>query len=207
MLDLYTDDPTVLRTWQAALDLARTCNYEAAHVQHVTWLALRLFDELQPLSGLGPRERFWLQLAGILHDIGWIDGGKGHHKTTLRIILTTPLLPLTQGERLLVGSVARYHEQNLPSLKHDHYIALEPDQRILVHYLGGMLRLANALDRSHRRRVADLACIVGEEEIRVVCQCAGNVEAEKKAARERCDLLAAAFEKRITLRFKSQSSI
>lgn len=206
MLELTSSDPTVLRTWQAALDLAKTCNPEVAHIHHVTWLAARLFDELRPLHGLGLRERFNLQLAGILHDIGWIEGGKGHHKTSLRIILTTPLLPLDNSERLLIGSVARYHEQTLPSLKHDHYVALDPQQRILVHILGGMLRLADALDYNHRRRVLNVTCEYDEGTIFVHCAVSGNVNNEKKEARKRCDLLAAAFERKIVLRFKEKKS-
>jgi len=201
MDDFKFTDPTVVRTWQAALDLAHTCNYEAAHVHHVTWLAVRLFDELRPLHGLDSHERFLLQLAGILHDIGWIEGGKGHHKVSLRIILTTPLLPLSHGERLLVGSIARYHEQTLPSLKHDHYAALEESQRALVHTLGGMLRLADALDYNHRRRVTDLTCGYDEETIVIRCLVSGDVREEKQEALARCDLLAAAFERRITLKF------
>jgi alpha-galactosidase len=47
----------------------------------------RLFDELQPLHLLGAQERFWLNAGALLHDIGWIEGQKGHHKTALRTIL------------------------------------------------------------------------------------------------------------------------
>ena len=38
---------------QAVLQLAEKCDPEPAHARHVTLLALRLFDELQPLHGLG----------------------------------------------------------------------------------------------------------------------------------------------------------
>ncbi|MEA4906585.1 MAG: HD domain-containing protein, partial [Anaerolineaceae bacterium] len=84
-------DPSDL-TMQAVLQLARNCEYEVQHSHQVTFLALRLFDELKTLHQLGDRERRWLEYAGILHDIGWIEGWKGHHKATLRIILTTPTL-------------------------------------------------------------------------------------------------------------------
>ncbi len=75
------------------LRLAQTCDYEANHSHQVTRLALRLFDELESLHHLGQEPRFWLECAGILHDIGWIEGWRNHHKTALRVILTTPLLP------------------------------------------------------------------------------------------------------------------
>ncbi|TLN24103.1 HD domain-containing protein, partial [bacterium] len=76
---------------QACLRLAQMMEYEADHTHQVTRLALRLFDETVELHKLGELERFWLQCAGLLHDIGWVEGWKGHHKTSLRIIQTTQL--------------------------------------------------------------------------------------------------------------------
>ena len=127
----------------------------------MTLLALRLFDELQPLHGLGATERFWLHCAGLLHDIGWIEGRKGHHKTALRMILTTPDLPFERREREIIGCVARYHRRGLPTLKHEAFAALSaPDQRV-VRRLAAILRVADGLDRTHQGIVKDVTCAIG----------------------------------------------
>ncbi len=76
------------------LTLAETCGYESAHTWHVTHLALSLFDQLSGLHRLGLEEKFWLEAAAILHDIGWVDGWRGHHKSSLRIILQTTHAPV-----------------------------------------------------------------------------------------------------------------
>ena len=113
------------------MQLAQICEFEAGHSRHVTFLALRLFDELQPLHQLGPEERFWLQAGSLLHDIGWVEGWRSHHKTSMRIILSTPMLPFSNKERLIIGSIVRYHRKGLPKAKHDNYAALPPaSQRV-----------------------------------------------------------------------------
>jgi exopolyphosphatase/guanosine-5'-triphosphate,3'-diphosphate pyrophosphatase len=137
-------------------NLAQTCTHEFDHAKHVTYLALRLFDELLHLHQLGAEQRFWLQCAGLLNDIGWVEGWKEHHKASLQIILSTPLLPFSGKERLIIGSIARYHRRALPDLKHDHYKALEPDEREIVNKLAALLRLADGLDSTHLRRVRDI---------------------------------------------------
>ena len=150
---------------QAVLQLAEKCDHEPAHARHVTLLALRLFDELQPLHGLGATERFWLHCAGLLHDIGWIKGRKGHHKTALRMILTTPDLPFERREREIIGCVARYHRRGLPTLKHEAFAALSaPDQRV-VRRLAAILRVADGLDRTRQGIVKDVTCAIGKSQV------------------------------------------
>ena len=54
-----------------ALELAKTCNYEAEHTHQVSRLALRLFDCLTGLHGLADGDRFLLECGSLLHDIGY----------------------------------------------------------------------------------------------------------------------------------------
>ena len=190
-------------TLQAVLRLAEACEYEAQHAQHVTRLALRLFDELTMLHDLGPRERFWLECAGLLHDIGWVEGWKGHHKTSLRIILNTPMLPFGNKERLIIGSVARYHRKGLPNEKHDHFEALTPEEQDTARALAALLRTADGLDRSHQSRVLDLACKVRSKRILVRAAAVDDIQGELDAAHVKSDLMEQVFKRRIV--FESHS--
>ena len=118
---------------------------------------------------LGYPERDLLHYAGILHDIGWVEGWKEHHKVSLRIILTTQLLPFTNKERLMVGSIARYHRKALPDLKHDHFAALTPPECSVVELLSGILRLADGLDHAHQNRVRDVTLRASAHKITIRC--------------------------------------
>ena len=178
---------------QAVLQLAQKCDHELAHARHVTLLALRLFDGLHSLHGLGATERFWLHCAGLLHDIGWVKGRKGHHKTSLRMILTTPDLPFERREREIIGCVARYHRRGLPTLKHEAFAALSaPDQRV-VRRLAAILRVADGLDRTRQGIVKDVTCAVGKTQVSINCLVPQPAEEEQREALKKGDLFEKTF--------------
>ena len=167
---------------RAVLRLAGSCEYEAGHSHQVDRLALRLFDELHPLHGLGGEARLWLHWSALLHDIGWIRGQRGHHKTALRAILGSSLLPFDERERLIIGSIARYHRKALPTEAHGHFAALTPQDRHLVRTLASLLRVADGLDRTHWNLVDDLRCEIWPERVVVQCAVRAPAEAERETA-------------------------
>jgi putative phosphoesterase len=187
---------------QAVLQLAEKCRHEPAHTRRVTLLALRLFDELQPLHGLGATERFWLHCAGLLHDIGWVEGRKGHHKTALRMILTTPDLPFERREREIIGCVARYHRRGLPAPKHKAFAALSaPDQRV-VRRLAAILRVADGLDCTHRGIVKDVTCAIGKRQVGVYCLVPEPAEDEQREALKKGDLFEKTFDRKLVIEWR-----
>ena len=188
--------------YEAALALARRCQYEAEHSRQVTRLALALFDELRPLHGMGPTQRFRLQCAAILHDIGWLHGRKGHHKSARDIILADTTVPFEPHERRIVAAVARYHRKALPQDHHQEYICLSAADQQRICMLAGLLRLADGLDRSHESLISELSCEVSAESIVVCCSAAGPAEAERLAAARKADLLETAFGRKVELRIR-----
>jgi putative phosphoesterase len=185
---------------EAVLQLAESCHYAADHTHQVTRLALQLFDELQSLHRLGAEERLWLQYAALLHDIGWIEGQPAHHKTALRIILTTPGLPFDARERHIIGSIARYHRKALPDEKHEHFAALEPDERQKVRVLAGLLRVADGLDCTHQSVVSSLSCEVTSERLVVRCSVIGqSAKEERQEALDKGVLLEQVFGRKLVI--------
>ena len=184
---------------KAVIKVARQCNYEAKHTRRVTQIALEIFDDLADLHQLGPHERYYLLCAALLHDIGvHTEGPHGHHKTALNIILSTPMLKFSQKDRLIIGSIARYHRRALPSRKHDHFRALNPDERKIVCKLAGILRVADGLDYSHRSRIDHTQTRFSDSKI--ICECTIRKEPVKKeilSAQKKSDLLAKTFNRKV----------
>jgi exopolyphosphatase/pppGpp-phosphohydrolase len=176
---------------KSAYELARKCNFEEHHAEHVAFLSLRLFDDLLPLHELGELERFWLLTGALLHDIGmWTEGGRAHHKTVVRIILSAQDLKFNDKERLIVGSIARYHRKALPNNNHDHFAALSMDEKRVVTILAGFLRLADGLDFTHSSRISDLHCTISPKKVSVNCIVAyPPAKLEIQSAFEKSDLL------------------
>lgn len=198
--------PRQMRGLQAALALAKLCEFDCQHTFQVTRLALILFDELADLHRLGDEQRYWLEMAALLHDIGWVEGWRGHHKTAQRIILNTQLLPLNHKERLIISCIARYHRQALPSKAHDHFSALNQIEQHTVSLLSGMLRLADGLDNSHQSRVQDLHCSIRGKKITVKCTVKANPTEEEQGFFEKCDLLGMNYSRKIEIKWRLNAS-
>lgn len=166
-LDRQGDQST---TMSAALRLAEQCRYDADHAHHVGRLALSMFDDLRPLHGYGPDERFILHLAAVLHDIGHIGGSAGHHKRSLSIILSATDLGLDEPTRLVLACVARYHRKALPKQGHVHFSLLDPSARRQVEVLSALLRVADALDAGHECLVTQVSAAATPRSILLDCQ-------------------------------------
>jgi exopolyphosphatase/guanosine-5'-triphosphate,3'-diphosphate pyrophosphatase len=173
--------------------------YERGHTEQVTRLAVELFDALSGLHGRGDDDRRRLRYAALLHDIGVPEGTQGHHKRALERVLAAPDLPFDRRERLVVGSVARYHRKALPSREHEHFAALSAQDRERVRCLAAILRVADGLDRSHRNLVRHVTAEVRPGEILVRYEAAALPDEDLAAALKKGDLMEAVFGRRLRI--------
>ncbi len=196
---LPASNATRARTLDNVLALARSCRYEIGHAHQVTRLALDLFDQLRPLHGLEKRSRQQLLYAGLLHDIGWLEGAKRHHKTSQRFIEESRILSFGAKERRIVASVARYHRGALPKMRHRPFGELSPKDRDVVLRLSALLRVADGLDRSHRNAVAVLSTRVQATRVRIGCETRGTAKEERMFALRKGDLFRQVFERELAV--------
>lgn len=187
----------------SARDLAVQCvPQDQGHFLQVTRLALRLFDYLRPLHGRGDEDRVLLQLAALLHDIGWADGQRGHHKSSMRRILGASELPLQRKERWLVALIARYHRRALPKDKHPIFSELDVEDRRRVSELACLLRIADGLDYSHDASVADLSVKISSGEVLVLCSSKHPLERDlDRALRKGGDCFKTLFDRELVIRW------
>lgn len=165
---------------------------EPHHVRHVCRLSLELHDALAGLHGLGPDERFLLEVGATLHDIGWSTthpDGKGHHKESARMIREHAWRGLSSRGVLLASLVARYHRKALPDPAHEGYAGLGEGDRRRVRWLAAFLRVGDALDRRHVQRVARAEARVNGRELRITAVSTWVVDVELEAAERKGDLL------------------
>ncbi|HUX40586.1 MAG TPA: HD domain-containing protein [Rectinemataceae bacterium] len=140
----------------SAMSLGRKFRFDEEHAEQVARLSLVLFDGLGKEHRLGAHERLLLEIGALLHDIGSYIRPSGHHKHSEYIIANSEIFGLSRSDQVVVANLARYHRKGQPASTHVNYIALPREDRILVLKLGAILRVADALDRGHDRRVAGL---------------------------------------------------
>jgi exopolyphosphatase/guanosine-5'-triphosphate,3'-diphosphate pyrophosphatase len=151
--------------------MGRRLGFEEGHSRQDASLAVKLFDLLADLHHLDDDCGDLLYCAGLLHDIGYVEGYWGHHKTAYKLIKKADLPGLTGRERKIVANVARYHRGARPKLKHKGFAALDEDDREIVTVLGAILRLADGLDRSHTDAVREVEARMEGDELYIVVDC------------------------------------
>jgi exopolyphosphatase/guanosine-5'-triphosphate,3'-diphosphate pyrophosphatase len=100
----------------------------------------------------------------------------------------------TPRERELVAQIARYHRKALPKKKHEPFMRLSPDDRLLVSRLGGILRLADGLDRRRNSLVNNMECLISPSKFIIRLSGTDDLSVELYGAKAKGDLFQEAFQ-------------
>jgi exopolyphosphatase/guanosine-5'-triphosphate,3'-diphosphate pyrophosphatase len=178
---------------RSARILAERYQSHPGHGQHVGNLCTRLFDELADLHQLSPHDALLLQVAAILHEVGTFVSPRAHHKHSEYIILNSEIFGLDRLDVTLVALIARYHRHSGPRLEHPSYAALSTDDRIRVSKLAAMLRVADALERTHAQRVSQLKIRRESGKLRLFLPGLADATVERLAMATKADLFEQVF--------------
>ncbi len=174
---------------RSVMQLAEKFQANLPHAQHVTKLALDLFDGLRPIHKLGDAARDALHFAGLLHDIGSAIGYDAHPEHSYYIIKHGNLRGLAADEVEMVANVARFHSKSRPRKRVPSFRDLDRDGRRTVRWLSAILRVAEGLDRSHYQLIHSLTVVRRKGSVTVRVAARREAQLELWAARRRADLL------------------
>jgi exopolyphosphatase/pppGpp-phosphohydrolase len=194
-------------TMRKVRDIAKKYLPDESHAEQDRKLALMIFNRTKRTHSLGPKERYWLECATILHDIGVSRGNKRHHRVSLDLILNDSALPFTQRERYIIGSIARYHRKALPDRKHFNLTPLNRTERKKVAVLSSIVRVADALDYSHRSVVKKVSVKSLPDQMVLECFSSGQHYLEDQSVKKRKDLFEKVFKKNLTIVWKTQQVV
>jgi len=180
--------------------LGRKYDYEQQHASNVARFALNLFDSTMKLHRLGNDERLLLEVAALLHDVGYYISVTNHHKHSYYIINSSPLIGLDEIQKSLIANVARYHRKSIPKPNHREFYELTPKQRQAVLKLAAILRLAEALDREHANRVKKVRLSTSGNTFRIFLEGEGDMLLEKWALNRGSQLFESIFKKKVQIK-------
>lgn len=183
----------------AVLELARRYNYDAGHAHQVECLAGTLFMELEPLHGLAREDRKLLEYAAILHDIGYYVSSRSHHRHALQMIMMEPMPELSREEKTVIANLARYHRKTLPTIEHTAYGILSDEDKERVNKLAPLLRLADALDRSHQGLVQELFCEIRDDAVVIFVGAETELPIERQALERKADMFRQVYRRDVQL--------
>ena len=184
----------------AALAIGRRFGFGSEHARQVATLSLALFDQLEDLHGLPREARKWLNVAALLHDVGHAVSYQRHHKHSQYVIANADLPGFTERERMVAGLIARFHRRSAPKPEHEAFESSSDGEIRTVRRCATLLRVADALDRSHHQPVLGLKAQVRGNTVRLALKCRGSIDLELWDAAHELELFRDVFRKRLVLR-------
>jgi CHAD domain-containing protein len=171
-----------------------------AHSRKVTDLALTIFDDLTSLHQMGAHERFILECTGLLHDISWKFGHKGHSKRSADMIVTDEYLPLDLHDRAMIGLVALAHRNTIRFESQGLFSLLTSKERDSVMMLASFIRIADGLDYLHHGSVDSIHCRAGPDGVIMEISATGDIRLELQRAGMKGDLFIRVFNRQLVIR-------
>jgi len=180
---------------RSVLQLAERLRSDDAHGRHVAELALKLFDSIRAIHGLGRRERELLEFAALLHDVGLYVNHSKHHRHSQYLITHGELRGFEPEEIAVIASVARFHKGAPPKPSHEELAQLPLEARRLIIQLTAILRVADSFDRSHHGVVRDVHVMRRNGRLKIRLDTAGRDAAlELWGAERKSDLWEKCFD-------------
>lgn len=148
----------------AARSLSEHYNSYSTHIEALTGLSVKIFDTLKKSHGLGAKERLLLQVATILHDCGKYVSLSNGPQCAYDIIMSSEIIGLTHAQRQVVALTVLFNSQPLCDYE-DLSDEITKDEYLVVAKLSAILRVANALDQSHRQKFKNIRIALKGKEL------------------------------------------
>jgi len=193
-------DASVEQVLHSAMALGGKYGFDRNHAVCVMELCAALFRELQPEHQLDPHYGVLLKVAAILHDIGSVVSDRSHHKHSMYLIMNSDVSRISRDDMLLVALIARYHRRSIPQPAHEGFAQLDCEMRVVVSKLAAILRVADALDRSHSQRIRDMVFTREPDQFVITTGSAEDVTLERLSMEEKSGMFKDLYGRRIILR-------
>lgn len=157
-------------------------------------IALKIFESTKKLHGMGSRERLLLQIATTLHDCGKFISMTNLAECSYNILKSTEIIGISGREQAIVACVVRFNHDTFAYKK---LMAEEPsldaESCMTVARLTAILRVANALDRSHRQKFGDFQIRIQDRKMIITVETGKDISLEKGLFSQRAEFFEEVF--------------
>lgn len=148
------------------------------HIDALTQMSTLIFDTMKKEHGLGKRERLLLSVAAILHDCGKYISFLNSPQCAYDIIMASEIIGLSHMEREIVANTVLYNTHPLASYQ-EVADKLDHDSYLVVAKLSAILRVSNAMDRSHRQKFKNVKVQLKGKELVITIETTEDIALEK----------------------------
>ena len=169
----------------AARNIAKRYMGDKEHSAILEKNVLNIFDGMKKYHGLGKRERLLLQISAILHDCGKYISMRTPGESAYNIIMSTEIIGVSHREREIIANVVKYNTMEFDYSADS--VTLDKDMRIIIAKLTAILKVGNAMDRSHKQKLKDVRVSVKDQQMFITTASAENIMLEESMFSEKAD--------------------
>lgn len=173
---------------KSATKLAEKFEVNLEHSNNVHHLCEILFQQLIEIHKLNTHDLLLLRAAAILHESGGFLQSKAHHKHSLYLISHSEIFGLGQDDVNLIALISRYHRNSGPKPNHLIYNDLSDKKKIKVTKLASILRIADALEKSHTGRIQNIEVKINKNKLIISLLGIQDASVERLAMKSKGDL-------------------
>ena len=164
------------------------------HVNVMTTLALTIFDKTKSLHGMQKRDRLLLQIAVLLHDCGKFISMSHSAECSYNIIMASEIIGLSHAEREMVANIVKYNSEDILSFEEfARTSALNKEQYIKTCKLAAILRISNAMDRSHKQKIQEIRVNLKDTKMILTVDTLEDITLEQGLLREKSEFFEDVF--------------
>ena len=178
----------------AARSISKRYKCNQQHIRCLEAVGLQVFDRLKKQHGLSPRDRLLLQIAIILHNCGKYISLEDVSDCAFNIIMATEIIGLSHLERQIVAYTVKFNSSELPDFEDfETGGEINVENYLRIAKLTAILRLVNALDRTHRQKCPEFTVTLKEKELKIQAQTDADMTLEAGTFREKAPFFDSIF--------------
>jgi exopolyphosphatase/guanosine-5'-triphosphate,3'-diphosphate pyrophosphatase len=176
----------------------RTGPDDEAHLKQTVEISEALFDRLKRLHKLDAKWRHHLTAASILHDVGEAISRTRHGAHSYYIVKNADIPSMEKWEAEFVGQLCLWHQDGKISQK-DLSFAGSKDRKQAFVKLLAILRVADALDRSHKRLLKIRNVRINPKSVRLLVSARNGIDLELLRVEQKKSLFEQVFQRSLVI--------
>ena len=188
-------------------NIAKRYSSSKSHIQGTMNLCLNIFDSMKKVHGMGKRERLLIQIAALLHDCGKYISMGNVSECSYQIIMSTEIIGLSSLERKMIAYAVRYNTTAFVYYDEIQMLGagIDRESYIKIAKMTAILRLANAMDRSHCQKVKGIKTVLKDRELQMVMDSSQDISLELGLLQDKVAFFEEVFGIRLVIRGKGRA--
>ena len=162
----------------SVVQVAKRYRCNNVHNHNVMKIACMIFDKTKKIHGLKGKQRLQLEIAAALHDCGKFINMNNAAFNSYSIIMSTEIMGLSHKEREEIANIVRYNSVPFPDYRELSGSIGDCDYMTIAK-LTAILKIANAMDRSHKQKANAYSMAVKEKQLMIIVDTLDDLALER----------------------------